>query len=110
MWGSHRRQLEPGDTIGFSFGFITRCLRGPATESHHCFATLFSHATWPLGVSTPVKEFYNTFAVGKEKPESCSTCLRKTEGFISNELQMSKMLRSDGLVLPNSIRLIKARS
>ena len=50
------------------------------------------------------------FAVGSSKPDNCSTCRRNTDGFISIEAQMSKMLRNDGFVLPSSIRLMKARS
>jgi len=49
-------------------------------------------------------------ADGNSKPDNCSTCRRKTEGFIPSEPQMSKMLRKDGLVFPNSMRLMKARS
>jgi hypothetical protein len=47
---------------------------------------------------------------GNSKPEVCSTCRIKAEGFIPSDPQMSKMLRNDGFVLPNSIREMKARS
>jgi hypothetical protein len=43
-------------------------------------------------------------------PNSSSTCLRNTDGLISSELQISKMLRREGFVLPSSMRLINARS
>ena len=47
---------------------------------------------------------------GSSNPDSFSTCLKNTDGFISNEPQISKMLRSEGFVLPSSMRLINARS
>src|SRR5580704_13127309 len=47
---------------------------------------------------------------GNSKPDNCSTCRRNTEGFIPSEPQISKILRRDGFVLPNSMRLMKARS
>ena len=53
---------------------------------------------------------HHFLVMGSLKPDSCSTCLRNTDGLISRELQISKMLRREGLVLPNSMRLINARS
>ena len=47
---------------------------------------------------------------GNSKPDVCSTCRIKAEGFTPSDPQISKMLRNDGLVLPNSMREMKARS
>jgi len=47
---------------------------------------------------------------GSSKLESFSTSRKKAEGFMPREPQMSKMLRKDGLVFPNSMRLMNARS
>jgi hypothetical protein len=47
---------------------------------------------------------------GSSKFASFSTCRRKTEGRISRAVQISKIDRRDGLVLPRSIRLMKALS
>ncbi len=63
----------------------------------------------PMG-SLRLTYFPHFAADGNSKPDNCSTCRRKTEGFIPSEPQMSKMLRKDGLVFPNSMRLMKARS
>jgi hypothetical protein len=47
---------------------------------------------------------------GNSNPDSFSTCRRNTEGFTRRLAQMSKVLLSDGLVFPSSMRLMKARS
>jgi hypothetical protein len=47
---------------------------------------------------------------GNSKFAAFSTCLRKTEGRISSALQISKMERNEGFVLPRSMRLMNALS
>ncbi len=47
---------------------------------------------------------------GSSKLASFSTSRRNADGLIDSDPQMSKMLLREGLVFPNSMRLIKARS
>lgn len=53
---------------------------------------------------------YQTLLAGSSKLASFSTSRRKADGLMASDPQMSKMLRSEGFVLPNSMRLMKARS
>ena len=62
----------------------------------------------PYWTLCPAKHHF--LFIGSLNPDSCSTCRKNTDGLISSELQISKMLRREGFVLPNSMRLINARS
>lgn len=53
---------------------------------------------------------YRRVGGGSSKFASFSTLRRRTEGLTFNAAQISKMLRRDGLVFPNSIKLMNARS
>ena len=62
----------------------------------------------PYRALCPAKHHF--LFIGSLKPDSCSTCRKNTDGLISSELQISKMLRREGFVLHNSTRLTNARS
>ena len=80
------------------------------TESKFWCPFALTHTRNRVGRGTRLLIFAHSTPEGNSKPEFCSTCRIKAEGLTPNDPQMSKMLRNDGLVFPNSIRLMKARS
>ena len=63
------------------------------------------------GIHTP-SEYQNipSYCSGNSKFANFPTSRRKVDGRTESDPQMSKMLLRDGLVFPNSMRLINARS
>src|ERR1700678_4503999 len=64
----------------------------------HCGTGLLPSCYLP-SILDPVSSKTSFLFIGSLNPDSCSTCRKNTDGLISSELQISKMLRREGFVL-----------